>query len=219
MVTENKTERMQQGERLEEAIAAMRVNRDVFFEDFGYKTRGSTIVSQIRRGRSGITRKMLRLIEKHWPQVNIDYLMNGRGEPLLPVRGTQSVKRYTPVHGLGIDLKPNSTMEKWTTTDMTIDIPKANAERWITVNTESMEPRFARGNFIGVRQVKDFDLVPFGEAHYLVTKEHHLLYYVRRSEQDGHFTLVPENPKFDQIELAKEQIIELFIVKAYLAFT
>jgi hypothetical protein len=120
---------------------------------------------------------------------------------------------HTPFYDYGIGNKPGMTMEKWKpNNEVNIHVPMFDCTCYIRVNSETMQPRIKRGDVIALRKLYEMENLPFGKVFYIVTNEHHLLYYLRKSKKKGSFTLYPESESFDKLEIPESEILELFIV-------
>lgn len=86
-------------------------------------------------------------------------------------------------------------------------------DMFIGVQGDSMYPKYQAGDQIGLRRIKDFSVIAFGEAHVIVTDEQVLLKYLRKGIDKHHWSLVSEHANYDPIEIAIDKVLFLFIVK------
>jgi len=79
----------------------------------------------------------------------------------------------------------------------------------------SMFPDYSNGEVIVLKQIFDKDQILFGEAYLIVTDELRTVKYIRKSDKgDDFIKLVPKNEKyFDPIDLHKEKVTQIFLVK------
>jgi phage repressor protein C with HTH and peptisase S24 domain len=88
----------------------------------------------------------------------------------------------------------------------------------IRANGDSMEPHIHDGDWIAVREVKNMNVLYYGQVYVVITDELRLLKYLRRDEDEQHYVILrSENKNYDDIRLAKSEIRHLFIVENILS--
>ncbi|MBQ7553296.1 MAG: S24 family peptidase [Bacteroidaceae bacterium] len=101
-----------------------------------------------------------------------------------------------------------------------IDLPEIRPNTQIVrANGDSMEPVVKDGNLVAVREVHSWDTVFYGQIYLVLMEEYRMLKYIRRYEPDEeHFVILrSENANYDDMRIAKEKIIKLFIVENILS--
>jgi phage repressor protein C with HTH and peptisase S24 domain len=78
----------------------------------------------------------------------------------------------------------------------------------------SMQEKILPGAILVCREVRDRQIIAFGEIHLIVTKEQRLVKYLRKNrERPGWYILKSHNPEYDDIDVPAEEILRLFLVK------
>ena len=101
-----------------------------------------------------------------------------------------------------------------------IDAPEINPDSKIIFATgDSMLPLIASGDRIVIRKIESWDYFNYGQVYLIITNEYRLIKRVRRHPKDAEklILLRSENPDYDDIDLPKREIIQLFIVENILS--
>ena len=89
----------------------------------------------------------------------------------------------------------------------------------VRVSGNSMCPEINDGGYIAIRPVKNIDTIFWGHIYVVVTEDYRLVKYVRRDNADDKkIILHSANPEYDDMELPKSSIKNLFLVEAILNF-
>lgn len=89
----------------------------------------------------------------------------------------------------------------------------------VKVSGNSMYPEINDGGYIAIRPVKNIDTIFWGHIYVVVTEDYRLVKYVRRDNADDKkIILHSANPEYDDMELPKSSIKNLFLVEAILNF-
>lgn len=89
----------------------------------------------------------------------------------------------------------------------------------VRVSGNSMYPEINDGGYIAIRPVKNIDTIFWGHIYVVVTEDYRLVKYVRRDNaDDAKIILHSANPEYDDMELPKSAIKNLFLVEAILNF-
>lgn len=95
-----------------------------------------------------------------------------------------------------------------------ITVPAFNdCQMFIGVSGNSMYPKYCSGELVALKKIEDFEIVAFGEAYLVVTKEQRLLKYIRKGANKDHWLLVSENKEYEAFEVPKKKVLHLYIVK------
>ncbi len=78
---------------------------------------------------------------------------------------------------------------------------------------DSMYPHFTAGDIAVCRKVNDKSLILFGEIYLVVTAEFRTVKYVQRHSDPQYVILRSSNKQYDDVEVHKNQIINLYMVK------
>ena len=164
--------------------------------------------------------------------VNPDFILTGRGEPLksncpssIILEHPSSEKdikildiRVCAGHGIGFDGDENKVVGY-------VNIPDFTGCYGITVYGDSMYDKYMSGDTIFVREIKDKDLIDNGQPYVVITNEDRLLKLIY-IEKTG-LKLVSYNPicnpdgrrRYPDMEIDGNQILHLYKVVGKLART
>ncbi len=83
----------------------------------------------------------------------------------------------------------------------------------VRVSGDSMSPVIGNGDFIAIREVRNTNLIFWGQIYVVLLEEYRMVKYVRRHENPDMVILRSENSRYDDIEVAKCDIKDLFLVE------
>lgn len=78
---------------------------------------------------------------------------------------------------------------------------------------DSMYPHFTAGDIAVCRKVNDKSLILFGEIYLVITAEFRTIKYLQKHEDRDYVTLRSSNRQNDDVEIRKDQILHLYMVK------
>jgi phage repressor protein C with HTH and peptisase S24 domain len=86
------------------------------------------------------------------------------------------------------------------------------------VRGDSMYDKILPGAIVFVKQIMDISVIEFGQVFIIITEEQRMVKYVRRhpTRPDDMVLLRSHNNHYDDIDLPKEKITNLLLVKGYL---
>lgn len=95
-----------------------------------------------------------------------------------------------------------------------INIPTVHSDCCIVrVSGDSMSPIIGNGDLIAIREIRNKSLIFWGHIYVVVLDDYRMVKYVRRHPDPSQVILRSENPKYDDIEVAKSDIRDLFLVE------
>lgn len=86
----------------------------------------------------------------------------------------------------------------------------------VRVNGDSMEPEIYDGSFVAIRTVSDMDTIFWGQIYVVVLDDYRMVKHVRRNADPAKVTLHSANPAYDDMEIPRSKIRNLFMVQAIL---
>lgn len=96
----------------------------------------------------------------------------------------------------------------------TISIPTIHPDCCIVrVSGDSMSPVIGNGDLIAIREVRNTNLIFWGQIYVVLLDDYRMVKYVRRHSDPSMVILRSENSKYDDIEIAKSDIRDLFLVE------
>ena len=99
-----------------------------------------------------------------------------------------------------------------------ISVPAfSDCDMFLNVSGNSMYPKYCSGELVALKKITDFEVVPFNEAYLIVTKEHRLLKYIRKSSIKDNWMLCSENQVHEPMELPIKKVLHLYMVKGKIA--
>lgn len=183
--------------------------------------------------RVAIGNDKLKIILEHYPNLNPEWLLTGAGN-MLREQNEESIEKP-------IDELPDIFSERgkvpvynidFTAGDINVfndeisdiigylNIPELKgSDRVIIARGDSMLGVIDSGDFIGIKKVKDLSFFNYGSAYAIVTEDYRLLKFIRKSTSPEYVILRSNNPDYDDIELPKEKILELYMITACLPFS
>ena len=96
----------------------------------------------------------------------------------------------------------------------TINIPTIHPDCCIVrVSGDSMAPVIGNGDLIAIREVRNTNLIFWGQIYVVLLDDYRMVKYVRRHPDPSQVILRSENSRYDDIEIAKSDIRDLFLVE------
>ena len=96
----------------------------------------------------------------------------------------------------------------------TINMPAIHPDCCIVrVSGDSMSPVIGNGDLIAIREVRNPNLIFWGQIYVVLLDDYRMVKYVRRHNDPSMVILRSENPKYDDIEILKSEIRDLFLVE------
>lgn len=95
-----------------------------------------------------------------------------------------------------------------------IDIPQfQDCDFYIKVFGNSMYPKYCNGDLVACRELKDRNIIPYGEAYLIITQEHRMIKYIDGSKNGKELVLRSEHPDFKPFPLNRKDILFLYVIK------
>ncbi|MBS6269798.1 LexA family transcriptional regulator [Coprobacter sp.] len=100
-----------------------------------------------------------------------------------------------------------------------IDVPFINNENSIVrVSGDSMQPVICNGDMVAIREVKNLNLIFWGQIYVVLLDDYRMVKYIRKHTDRDMVILRSANPEYDDIEIHKSEIRDLFIVENIIRF-
>lgn len=126
------------------------------------------------------------------------------------------VRNGAKVYGLDVTAG-NLGRDRMFTDDLvigSIDVPFINPDCSIVkVSGDSMKPVINNGDMIAIREIKNPNLIFWGQIYVVLLEDYRMVKYVRKHENPDWVILRSENKEYDDIEIEKRDICDLFIVE------
>ena len=150
-------------------------------------------------------------------EINIDWLITGKGDMLKSSKGIKPTK-----DGTGIPLIPVEAMAGCFTGSQTILLQECdhyvvpafkNADFLIYVRGDSMQPRYFSGDMVACKMLSPTDLFfQWGKVYVLDTDQGALIKKVEQGSDDETITLVSENENYKPFQIPRRAVYHIAIV-------
>ena len=150
-------------------------------------------------------------------EINIDWLITGKGDMLKSSKGIKPTK-----DGTGIPLIPVEAMAGCFTGSQTILLQECdhyvvpafkNADFLIYVRGDSMQPRYFSGDMVACKMLSPTDLFfQWGKVYVLGTDQGALIKKVEQGTDDETITLVSENENYKPFQIPRRAVYHIAIV-------
>ena len=96
----------------------------------------------------------------------------------------------------------------------TINIPTVHPDCCIVrVSGDSMTPIISNGDLIAIREIHNTNLIFWGQIYVVLLDDYRMVKYIRRHPDSNRVILRSENSNYDDIDVAKTDIRDLFLVE------
>lgn len=100
-----------------------------------------------------------------------------------------------------------------------VDLPQLSRDsRIVHVSGDSMEPTIHNGGYIAVRRLTQRQTIFWGQIYVVVLEDFRMVKYLRRHADDNKVVLHSANPAYDDMDIARDDILDLYIVENILNF-
>ena len=186
-----------------------------------FETRCGLSNGYVTAMRKGYGADKLNNVLTEFPELNRDWLLYNEGEMLNVTEVVEVTEHGTPVYDLDVTCGGRSRPIVFADEHIIghVNLPNVSpTAAIIRANGDSMEPHIHDGDWIAVREVKNMNVLYYGQVYVVITDELRLLKYLRRDEDEQHYVILrSENKNYDDIRLAKSEIRHLFIVENILS--
>jgi phage repressor protein C with HTH and peptisase S24 domain len=165
-----------------------------------------------------ISKKIGDLIEKDNPHFN-----NDLQEEKTNYKNVEAIDTIGKVPYYDIDVTAGNVQLFQENNQMPADyftVPKEiqDVDFCFKVRGDSMYDKILPGAIVFVKQIFDISVIEYGQVFVVITEEQRMVKYVRRhlTNPDEMFVLKSHNNHYDDIDLPKDKITNLLLVKGYL---
>lgn len=100
-----------------------------------------------------------------------------------------------------------------------INVPFINPENHIVkVSGDSMSPVINNGDMLAIREIKNLNLIYWGQIYVVLLEDYRMVKYVRKHENPDFVILKSANIDYDDIEIPRNEIRALFVVENIIRF-
>ena len=129
----------------------------------------------------------------------------------LPIGAEQAI----PYYDIDVTAGPVEVFSDYTEQPSSyVQAPNLNdCDFAVPVYGDSMYEKYRSGDIIVCKEVHDRSVILYGEVYLVVTNGFRTIKYLRKAEQPQQIILAPENKNYDPVEIARDDILKLYIVK------
>lgn len=222
-------------DRLNAVLKELESNPHKLATELGLSTQGLYDVQNEKVDLSG--KLATKIAEKH-PQFNLHWLLTGKGKML---NDKTNGKEILQVAEASAKYKSASRLKEQPQTatrkplfnisgtashvsifddeseqvEGYIDVPEfGNIVGYVHVYGNSMYPKYCNGDVVGCKELKNLEIIPYGEAYLVITEEHRMIKYIDSFDgDDKKLTLRSEHPDHKPFVIKRTDIKRLFIIK------
>ena len=81
-----------------------------------------------------------------------------------------------------------------------------------------MQPVICCGDMVAIREVRNLDLIFWGQIYVVLLDDYRMVKYVRKHQDPSMVILRSANKEYDDIEVRKSDIRDLFVVEHIIRF-
>lgn len=160
-------------------------------------------------------------ISKDWLMHGTDVPFPKPGETTFINGPLMSAPRGTAVYDIDV-AAGTSSFERALTNEQImgfVDMPQVSRDSVIVrVSGDSMQPAIPNGSFIAIRPIPPAGTIFWGQIYVVVTENYRMVKFLRRNPDPRFITLHSDNPAYDDIELPREEIQNLYIVETVISY-
>ncbi len=215
-------------DRIRYLITRMRKTQSQFAEMIGVEAPN---FSRILNGHVKFTDAMANRIVVNLG-VSKDWLLNGtdvpfpKAETTVPTYVEHDRQRLNesegaPVYDIDVTAGAVELSRMFTNENIIgyLKLPQVNPRNAIVrVSGESMMPQIANGAYISIRQINADSPIYWGQTYLVILDDYRMVKVIRRHPDPEMVILHSNNPDYDDMEIRRDQIKNLFIVDAVLNF-
>lgn len=196
------------------------------------------LTTALRKG-TDISSKWIPILHDTYPDLNINWLISGEGNPILGEKNNliKEAKTTNPILGE----KNNPIKEIKTTNQIPLvnilaiggignanfnigeqdvkeyyTIPKfqnLKIDFMIEVNGSSMYPKYNSGDVVACRIIKESQFIQWNKTHIIATKEQGILIKrIKKSTLENHITAISDNSDYDPFDIPDNEITGVALV-------
>lgn len=100
-----------------------------------------------------------------------------------------------------------------------VDLPQLSRDsRIVRVSGDSMEPTIRNGGYIAIRRLTQRQTIFWGQIYVVVLEDFRMVKFLRRHADNNMVVLHSANPDYDDMDIARSDILDLYVVENILNF-
>jgi transcriptional regulator with XRE-family HTH domain len=210
--------KMTENERLKTLRKQLGFSQADFSEKLGIK-QGS--YSDIERGRNKVSASILMKLQEVF-NINTKWIQSGKGDiyakPDSKISGRENVRtiKYYDLDATASIIQVFEAGDKYQPSE--IMVPGfSDCELAMNVWGDSMEPDFHSGEIVLLKHWRE-SFIEYGRVYLIITKnDHRMLKILYPGKTDETVSLVSKNEFYPPVEIKKNEILRLFLVKGHIS--
>jgi phage repressor protein C with HTH and peptisase S24 domain len=209
-------------------VKAVQIYSGLNQKDFAGKIGVSyTTVNEVLNNKKGPGMNVIQGIAFAFIDISDEWLLTGKGSmtsdmqdkssaDLDPDEKLTTIPYFPDINAsAGLDfLTENSTNYS-----IPMSIPNVDAQAFINVFGDSMDPKYCSGEIIGIKEIgKEFVMYGYAYVVHMVDGEAYLK-YIKKGKDTEHWILASENPRYEPKEFHLSNIHKVYIIKAVISKT
>ncbi|MCC8089625.1 MAG: S24 family peptidase [Rikenellaceae bacterium] len=175
---------------------------------------------QIKRGNHGVSRELANLINQHYPQFSIGWLLTGEGDNGVSEDPNELKVRNEVFKNITVfERVPRESDTTSPTVIQKLYLPLSivrNSEFALNNIDEAMNPKIPLGAMILVHE--HAGSIVYGKMYVIQTVGYTIIRTIRKTNRQGYVRLTNSQPKhYDDIIIEKEEITKLYSIDYILA--
>lgn len=178
-----------------------------------------TTICNVLSGKYNLSPNLARMIKEAYPEVRMSWLMTGEGHMFEDIANKEDLAElgiYTtylvPQNAMGGKLPDIDSEGATANICETFISPISNVDLAITVQGESMAPEYPNGSIVLLKRINHNSFIEWGKTYVLDTCNGTIVKNVHKSNDDDKITCRSINPKYDDFDVPKEDIRQMFKV-------
>jgi len=138
-----------------------------------------------------------------------------------PIDLQENLLQGTPVYDIDVTAGCTELSRMFTQDRIigAINLPQLNSScNIVRVSGDSMNPVIKNGGLIAIRPIIDRRNIFWGQIYVIVTEDYRMVKYLRRHNDSSKVILHSANPDYDDMEISRNDIYNLYIVEAIINY-
>lgn len=162
-----------------------------------------------------LTQKIAKKIEELYPEVNIEWLLTGKGTMFRQQEEKTVIAQVMPL--IPLSMVSNGIRNFDLDDTRTIVRPNKNVEVAFLLTGESMMPAYPNGTYL-FGNPASVDLIQWGMPYVIDMGTEAICRHLKRSEKEDYVLAWSPNPEFPEIEIEMSKIVGLYRISIIMIY-
>lgn len=194
--------------RISKIMSEKKLNNSSLGKIVGYS---DVAIGKIVKGTSKPKFEIIQKISEHFPDINTNWLLTGKGTMLKKQNQSTDIENTIPFWNLPVSAGKsiNQVVGANKPDGFIKGLPGADiAENILPVNGASMEPEVSNGAIIGVRKMDNWESLNTERIYLIITQDDRMIKRIEHDEEN-HDILWCVSPNYPRFKVYKTDIIEI----------